>query len=404
MTRQLAVRAHVAVTSGSPDARERVKHAMTLAEKQGALSWVRYCHVLTALLAPDARVALSGLIRREPDYYLPALDPLAEDVCAHLAGMDDDTIARLTRHAERRSDRWLSALRVELTDPSSESRWRAAEILDAIGTADDIPALRALARSSRGSRERTSLGRALARRLAPRFVVEDLGRVEITSGRRTVPATSVRRKVLAMLCFLLTRPRFAATRDEVIDALWPDLSPDVAVNSLNQTVYFLRRVFEPTYVEDISAGYVHHNSDMLWLDPELVSSRSSRCLTILSRMGSSPRPEDVDSLSREYTDRFALDFAYEDWAVPFRTSLHVAYLEVVEATVTRDMASGHEDRAIALARRALEVDEGVESLELALVRLYRATGAYAAAAEQYAHYATVQRDEFGVDPPPLASL
>jgi DNA-binding SARP family transcriptional activator len=207
-----------------------------------------------------------------------------------------------------------------------------------------------------------------------------------------------------MLCFLLSRPRFSATRDEVIDALWPDLSPDVAVNSLNQTVYFLRRVFEPSYAEDVSAGYVHHNSDVLWLDSELVSSRSSICLAILDLIGSDADPANVNRLSEEYTDRFALDFAYEEWAVPFRTSLHVAYLEVIEAAVTRDMASGHEDRAIDLARRAIDRDPAVESLELALVRLYRTTGAHAAAAEQYAHYAAVLKEELGVEAPPLASL
>jgi hypothetical protein len=39
-----------------------------------------------------------------------------------------------------------------------------------------------------------------------------------------------------------------------------------------------------------------------------------------------------------------------------------------------------------------------------LLRLYRATGAHSAAAEQYAHYANYMRDEHGVDAPPLASL
>jgi DNA-binding SARP family transcriptional activator len=106
----------------------------------------------------------------------------------------------------------------------------------------------------------------------------------------------------------------------------------------------------------------------------------------------------------EYSDRFALDFAYDEWAVPFRTSLHVAYLRVIESAVTRDMASGHPDRAIELARRALDRDATVESLELALLRLYRATGAHSAAAEQYAHYAAVMKDELGIDPPPLASI
>ena len=68
------------------------------------------------------------------------------------------------------------------------------------------------------------------------------------------------------------------------------------------------------------------------------------------------------------------------------------------------MATGHQDRAIDLAQRALDRDPTVESLEVALLRLYRATGAHAAAAEQYAHYASMLKDELGVDAPPLSRI
>ena len=34
----------------------------------------------------------------------------------------------------------------------------------------------------------------------------------------------MRRKVLALLCFLLTKPAMSSTRDQVLDALWPDLT------------------------------------------------------------------------------------------------------------------------------------------------------------------------------------
>jgi len=291
-----------------------------------------------------------------------------------------------------------------LQGASPQSRWKAAELLDLFGEKEDIPALRRLARTAKGSTARAALGRTLARRLAPKFLINDLGRVEVQVEAGISPSASIRRKVLAMLCFLLTRPRFSATRDEVIDALWPDMSPDVALNSLNQTVYFLRRVFEPAYVDDLSAGYVHHNSDVLWLDQQLVASRSSRCLAILETIGSDLDPGHVGQLSEAYTDRFALDFAYEEWSASYRTSLHVGYLQVIEAAVTRDMATGHHERAIDLARRALDLDPSIESLELALLRLYSATGAHAAAAEQYAHYSTVLKEELGLEPPPLASI
>lgn len=295
-------------------------------------------------------------------------------------------------------------MRRAVADSAHPSRMAAARILDEIGDLDDVALLRGLARSRRDKGSDAHLGRGLARRLATRVMVEDQGRVEVFLGDASIPGTTVRRKVLALLCFLLTRPKLSATRDEVVDALWPDLEPAIAVNSLNQTVYFLRRVFEPRYKEDTSAGYVNHDSDILWLDGELISSRTGTCRGLLDTLSATPTPAEVARLSDAYRGRFALDFAYEDWAVPFRDSLHVAYLQVIEGAVSRDMESGHYDRAIQIARRALDIDPDAEGLQVSLLRLYRSTGAHSAAAEQYSHYAAYLRDELGIDAPPLASL
>jgi DNA-binding SARP family transcriptional activator len=207
-----------------------------------------------------------------------------------------------------------------------------------------------------------------------------------------------------LLCFLLSRNDYAATKDQVLDALWPDLDPEVAVNSLNQTVYFLRRVFEELYVEDLSPGYVHHDSDVVWLDQELVQSRAATCRAFIRSLPSRPAPDDVERLVALYTGRFALDFEYEDWAADLRDSLHAAYLEIVERSVRDDLATSHYDRGIRVARAALEVEPTAEQIEITLLRLYRQTGAHAAAAEQYAHYAAAQRADLGIDPPALESL
>jgi two-component SAPR family response regulator len=227
--------------------------------------------------------------------------------------------------------------------------------------------------------------------------------VSLRVGTQEFAGSSIRRKVLGLLCFLLSRPGASATKDQVLDALWPDLDPDVAVNSLNQTLYFLRRVFEEDYVEDTSPGYVNHDSDVVWLDNELVTSRSIQSRELMRRLSSPPTPDEVDALSELYRGRFALDFEYE-WAAAPRDHLHAAYLEIIERSVFDDMASGHYDRAIRVARRALEVDPTAEQVEVTLMRLYRATGAHAAAAEQYAHYSTYVREELGAEPPPLESL
>ena len=83
--------------------------------------------------------------------------------------------------------------------------------------------------------------------------------------------------------------------------------------------------------------------------------------------------------------------------------MHAAYLEIVERAVMDDFTVGHHDRAIRVARRVLEVEPSAENVEANLLRLYRVTGAHAAAAEQYTHYATTLRD-LGLEPPPLESV
>ena len=176
------------------------------------------------------------------------------------------------------------------------------------------------------------------------------------------------------------------------------------MNSLNQTIYFLRRVFEPDYKEALSPGYVAYDSEVIRLDTELVESRSARCRALIRAMGREPTVEEVERLIGEYRGRFALDFAYEEWAADYRDSLHAAYLRIAERELRRAADSGHYDRGIALAQRVIEVDPQADQVELALVRMYRLAGAHAAAAEQYGHYAGVMRRELGIEPAPLESV
>jgi DNA-binding SARP family transcriptional activator len=399
LARYLAIAAHVAFASRQTVARDRIREASNFARRQGAGLWAGYCEVLASAAEGHNGGRLQRIARRDA----APLSMAAEAVVDVMFALDDESVALITREASSRPDRWRPTIRRTVLDAAHPSRLIAAKILDVIGSYADVPLLRDVARTERKA-PLADLGRGLARRLAEPVLLDDQGRVEIRIGTRVKAGSTVRRKVLALLCFLVTRPKFAATRDEVIDALWPDLAPEVALNSLNQTIYFLRRVFEPAFKDDTSAGYVHHSSDVVWLDSELIDSRSARCRHLMDAMGSDPSPAEVEVLSQAYAGRFALDFAYEDWALAYRDSLHVSYLQRIEAAVSRDIDTGHFERGIRLARRALDIDPQADGLELSLVRMYRATGAHAAAAEQYEHYASAVREELGIEPPPLSAL
>jgi DNA-binding SARP family transcriptional activator len=397
--RRQALRAHVAVELGLGDAGDLAADAQLFAERQSAEFWARYVSLLVATTA--SRELFNGTL-----FEIASGDPttcslLAERIAKRLQDVEPATMRLIETEVQRRPERWRTALRtvVELYEPQGQN---AAALLDIIGTREDVARLRQYARRTR--RGDKSLGFALARRLAPRVFVEDQGQVEIHIGDRVVLGAKLRRKVLSLLCFLLTRRGLSATRDEVLEALWSDMDPGVALNSLNQTIYFLRRIFEPDYKDDLSPGYISHGSDLVWLDRELIASRSGRCRDLLDRAARTRAWDDVVALAEMYEGRFALDFAYEEWAASYRDSLHAGYLETLETAIANQLQDDRVELAIALARRAIDVDPDADELEVSLLRLYRASGAAAAAAEQYGHYAALARGTFGTEPPSLDAL
>jgi two-component SAPR family response regulator len=82
----------------------------------------------------------------------------------------------------------------------------------------------------------------------------------------------------------------------------------------------------------------------------------------------------------------------------------VAYLELLEKAITRDIAAGKFERGLALARRALGLDPRLEAFGLSLLKLLKGAGAHSAAAEQYERYATLLREEIGIEPLPFDAV
>ena len=394
--------AYIAVATNAVDGAALAAEARRAARKQGATRWTRVADLLSAFCRSSSEfgVAIKAVGATSPWN----VTFVADLVCRRLDELDDGIVPAVQNAARLHPGRWRFVLRERIASAHPGEGLGAARLLEPIGERSDIVRLRAYARRQKRLPGATLLGRTLARRLADRALIEDQGRVSVIVGDRRVAGSAIRRKVLALLCFLLTKPTMSSTRDQVLDALWPELDPLDALNSLNQTVYFLRRVLEEEYVDDLSPGYLHHDSDLIWLDSELVSSRSNECRRLIKSLPPTPAPDQVNALVDSYHGRFALDFEYEEWAGPYRDWLHASYLEIVERALNADIETGHFDRGISLARRVLDIDPAAEHVEVSLLRLYRASGAHAAAAEQYAHYANAMRDQLGVEPPPLESL
>ena len=156
------------------------------------------------------------------------------------------------------------------------------------------------------------------------LAVGDLGRVELAVGDRQISLSAMRRKPASVLVYLVTKPQFAANREQVVDALWPDSDPASATNNLNQSLFYLRRSIDPWYEDDVSVDYVGFQGDVIWLDHHLVSAASADFVHMA--LGQNTPVSDLVASVLGYPAPFAPEFEYEEWAMCWRARVHSTFL------------------------------------------------------------------------------
>uniref|UniRef100_UPI00404A9CDC BTAD domain-containing putative transcriptional regulator n=1 Tax=Candidatus Limnocylindrus sp. TaxID=2802978 RepID=UPI00404A9CDC len=199
-----------------------------------------------------------------------------------------------------------------------------------------------------------------ARVISPVAVVHDLGPLSIEVAGRTIEGSAIRPRSVALLHYLATRPRHAATRDEAIDALWPEAEAQAGLNSLNQAIYHLRRALDPDYDLALQEGtptpYIRHEAEMVTVNLDLVSFDSARLRSTLDAVRRRARVDQIDDLLDSYLGPFGVEVPFEPWAEQHRSALDVGIFTIVEREMVAAYSVGDIDRAIDLALRAVRID------------------------------------------------
>jgi DNA-binding SARP family transcriptional activator len=394
------VLSHAYLAAGDISSAEEVaRGALESARRIGARRTEVRLAVLLALARGDNE-SVATAVRQAQAASRLALAELADVLTQRLA-LADLCMNALEAAIDAHPRRWLPLLRQALGKgaPAGDN---AAVLLDRHGELRDVAVLRAYARTYRGRGQNAALGLALARHRSPLLRIHDLGKVILEIGERSVAVSAMRRKPAALLLYLASRPSFTAHRDQVIDDLWPDADPASAINSLNQSLYFLRREIDPWYEDGVSPDYVEFAGDLVWLDADLVTSDATQFLSAAQRWTGGPVDELVEGL-RTYSGHFAPEFEYEEWALSFRSKLRSKFLETASTAVTRMVRTGELEGARTVAMLALEVDDTAIDLERLLVWLQWRIGARSAAKAQYEHVVRVDQLE-GLDPVPFLEL
>ncbi|MGH2967172.1 MAG: hypothetical protein ACRDMH_17575 [Solirubrobacterales bacterium] len=386
------------------EAGRSARATLELAQQSGSNHWASRMRILLAAANGD-RPSLASSIDAAAKAGELALLELADVISASL-DLLPEPIEPIYRSIARWPERWLASLRSVVSQGLTPGGLAAARLLDEVGTLADVPLLRAFDRTYFKGNRAQGLGVGLVQAKSPMLAVHDLGRSQIAVGERSVVVSSMRRRAAGLLFYLIARPSQTAAREQVLEDLWPDLSPAAAANSLNQTLFFLRREIDPYFDEGASFNYVAYEGEVVWLDHAKVSVDSVTFLrsasAALGMLHADPGP--ATAAIRSYRGRFAPEFEYEEWTLDWRDHLHSTYLHLVQATQRRLAMARNLPGAIEVSRAALEVDPKATDIERGLIWLYSSAGALSAASEQYAHFSSVYRDQFGAEPPSFGDV
>jgi tetratricopeptide (TPR) repeat protein len=173
----------VLALDGDGAAAQVIAEGTQLASEQGSEIWAGYGYMLSALVGSDenASAAINWVAQDRP----VILSMLAEVVLRRLDELSADARSAVESEANRRPWRWRDPVRECLASEDRSRRQLCAGLLAQVGEREDIERLRDAGRAMR-DRRIGSLGLELARRLADRVVVQDLGRVSIRLGNRTI--------------------------------------------------------------------------------------------------------------------------------------------------------------------------------------------------------------------------
>ena len=331
----------------------------------GAIQWwirryAPFAHLAVEL--PNGTRLLAQLMKLDPEGWRSALIALLPTI----AGLERATLlAAITHYANRET----------------------VEALGTVAGADVAEARRQLRHTQ-----------------ASRLYLNTFGGLSLRRASWNGPLVKIeKRRVRALLAVLAAHAHTTLTRDMAIDLLWPEADGDSAVNSLNQTVFQLRRYIDPTYRQGETPEYVLSSSEQVSLAADLVHTDLQELRRLSDRMTNATWQQRQDAARRAISlirGEFLADLRYETWASRLQVQVHNEVRARLLPIALQPTASFDVQVATDAAAALIGIDPFDEAATLALADCLTRSGRRIAARDLLIRYADQVRSELDDEPSP----
>jgi LuxR family transcriptional regulator, maltose regulon positive regulatory protein len=213
-----------------------------------------------------------------------------------------------------------------------------------------------------------------------------------------------------LLKAILVRGLREIPKDLLMDDLWPESTPQTAIQNFKVTLHRLRKILEPGLSKGTGSAYIHLRGNLVSLDRHccrvdleqfLIACKEIRRCTLVGEGDS------ITALGRSIMALYQGDFLpeepYAPWIEMKRWALRDEYIDVLLKMARMYHQKKESEAAADCCRTILRIDSCYETAAQLLIQLYSAQGRCNEARQVYAHLDQALRSELGVPPDPATA-
>jgi DNA-binding SARP family transcriptional activator len=226
--------------------------------------------------------------------------------------------------------------------------------------------------------------------------VRSLGPFDVWRGTELITAREWKReKARQILQLLLTYRGHWFYREQIVEFLWPQLSPDAGERDFKVALNALNHALEPQRPRGMPPFFVTRRGAVYGLNPAAVIKVDAE------EFGRLAAGKDVESLRQAlslYEDDYLPDSLYEDWPSAERQRLRHLYLVAAEQLAEQLYQAQEWDQSIQVCHLLLARDDCWEAAYRLLMRSYAALGNQPQVHQVYRECVATLRRELDVEP------
>lgn len=230
---------------------------------------------------------------------------------------------------------------------------------------------------------------------SPRVDAFALGQSLVQVDGRKVSELEWRSKKSKEMLFYLLSHRQRGTKEQVLEALWPDIAGPKSHSSLYSTAYRLRRsLYDGCLVQEGGRYYLCSDGEF-WLDAEEFEKLVSQASQV--GRGSVIRASLLEKATNLYRGPFLEEF-YSEWCETLRKNLEQRYINALASLAGYYAALGDYAKSVSLLERIVGIDNYREETYAELMKSCARMGDATAALKWYQRYHEVLQGDLQLAP------